>query len=129
MDEQVARLEELLEVHEEIAGDDAAELADCASFDGSAEGERLRRSLTCPAPRAAADAGALDEDAEERESTVRRPATMVTMKDDEMRGDGDAGSEGRHVERGSAASLGRRRRQGPGSPSGTSLVRWRRWRW
>ncbi len=46
MDEQVARLEELLEVHEEIAGDDPAELADCASFDGSAEGERLRRSLT-----------------------------------------------------------------------------------
>ena len=46
MDEQVARLEELLEVHEEIAGDDPAELADCESFDGSAEGERLRRSLT-----------------------------------------------------------------------------------
>ena len=46
MDEQVARLEELLEVHEEIAGDDPAELADCASFDGSAEGERLRRSLS-----------------------------------------------------------------------------------
>jgi hypothetical protein len=46
MDEQVAGLEELLEVHEEIAGDDPAELADCASFDGSAEGERLRRSLT-----------------------------------------------------------------------------------
>ena len=45
MDEQVARLEELLEVHEEIAGDDPTELADCASFDGSAEGERLRRSL------------------------------------------------------------------------------------
>jgi hypothetical protein len=46
MDEQVARLEELLEVHEEIAGDDPTELADCASFDGSAEGERLRRSLS-----------------------------------------------------------------------------------
>src|SRR5438270_25013 len=46
MDEQVARLEELLEVHEEIAGDDPAGLADCASFDGSAEGERLRRSLS-----------------------------------------------------------------------------------
>jgi hypothetical protein len=46
MDEQVAGLEELLEVHEEIAGDDPAELADCASFDGSAEGERLRRSLS-----------------------------------------------------------------------------------
>jgi hypothetical protein len=46
MDEQVARLEELLEVHEEIAGDDPTELADCESFDGSAEGERLRRSLT-----------------------------------------------------------------------------------
>jgi hypothetical protein len=46
MDEQVARLEELLEVHEEIAGDDPTELADCQSFDGSAEGERMRRSLT-----------------------------------------------------------------------------------
>ena len=46
IDEQVARLEELLEVHEEITGDDPAELADCESFDGSAEGERLRRSLT-----------------------------------------------------------------------------------
>jgi hypothetical protein len=42
----VAGLEELLEVHEEIAGDDPTELADCESFDGSAEGERLRRSLT-----------------------------------------------------------------------------------
>jgi hypothetical protein len=46
MDEQVARLEELLEVHEEIAGDDPTELADCESFDGSAEGERLRQSLS-----------------------------------------------------------------------------------
>ncbi len=46
IDEQVARLEELLEVHEEIAGDEAAELADRASFDGSASGERLRRSQT-----------------------------------------------------------------------------------
>ena len=46
IDEQVARLEELLEVHEEIAGDEAAELADRASFDGSAGGERLRRSQT-----------------------------------------------------------------------------------
>ena len=46
MDEQVARLEELLELHEEIAGDDAAELADRVSFDASAEGERLRREQT-----------------------------------------------------------------------------------
>ena len=43
MDEQVARLEELLELHEEIAGDDAAELADQVSSDDSAEGERRRR--------------------------------------------------------------------------------------
>ena len=43
MDEQVARLEELLELHEEIAGDDAAELADRVSSDDSAEGERRRR--------------------------------------------------------------------------------------
>jgi hypothetical protein len=46
MDEQVARLEELLEVHEEIAGDDAAELADRVSSDSSARGERLRREQT-----------------------------------------------------------------------------------
>ena len=46
IDEQVARLEELLAVHEEIAGDEAAELADRASFDGSAAGERLRRMQT-----------------------------------------------------------------------------------
>ncbi len=66
MDEQVARLEELLEVYEEIAGDDPAELADCAVV----RRQRRRRAAAavaeCPAPRAAADAGALDEDAEER---------------------------------------------------------------
>ena len=67
IDEQVARLEELLAVHEEIAGDEAAALADRASFDGSAGGERLRRIADGQRPRAAADAGALDEDAEGRE--------------------------------------------------------------
>ncbi len=46
MDEQVARLEELLAVHEEIAGDEAAALADRVSFDGSTSGERLRRMQT-----------------------------------------------------------------------------------
>jgi hypothetical protein len=46
MDEQVARLEELLELHEEIAGDEAAELADRVSSDCSAAGERLRREQT-----------------------------------------------------------------------------------
>ena len=43
MDEQVARLEELLELHEEIAGDDATELADRVSSDDSVAGERRRR--------------------------------------------------------------------------------------
>jgi hypothetical protein len=46
IDEQVARLEELLEVNEEIADDEASELADRASFDGSASAERLRRMQT-----------------------------------------------------------------------------------
>jgi len=46
IDEQLARLEELLAVHEEIAGDEAGALADRASFDGSAGGERLRRMQT-----------------------------------------------------------------------------------
>jgi hypothetical protein len=46
IDEQLSRLEELLAAHEEIAGDEAAALADRASFDGSAGGERLRRSQT-----------------------------------------------------------------------------------
>jgi hypothetical protein len=46
MDEQMARLEELLEVHEEIAGDEADELADRVSSDSSARGERLRREQT-----------------------------------------------------------------------------------
>jgi hypothetical protein len=46
IDEQLSRLEELLAGHEEIAGDEAAALADRASFDGSAGGERLRRSQT-----------------------------------------------------------------------------------
>jgi hypothetical protein len=46
MDEQVARLEELLELHEEIAGDEAADLADRVSCDTSAVGERLRREQT-----------------------------------------------------------------------------------
>jgi hypothetical protein len=43
VDEQISRLEELLGVHEEIGGDEAAELADRASFDASASFERLRR--------------------------------------------------------------------------------------
>jgi hypothetical protein len=42
-DRQVRRLEELVGVHEEIAAEDAAELADRASFDPSASFERLRR--------------------------------------------------------------------------------------
>ena len=46
IDEQLSRLEELLAAHEEIAGDEAAALADRASFDGSAGGERLRRAQT-----------------------------------------------------------------------------------
>jgi hypothetical protein len=46
IDEQLSRLAELLAAHEEIAGDEAAALADRASFDGSAGGERLRRSQT-----------------------------------------------------------------------------------
>jgi hypothetical protein len=50
MDEQVARLEDLLELHEEIAGDEAAELADRASCDSSAAGERLRREQTARGP-------------------------------------------------------------------------------
>jgi len=46
MDEQVARLEELLELHDEIASDEPAELADRVSCDTSAAGERLRREQT-----------------------------------------------------------------------------------
>ena len=46
IDEQLSRLEELLAAHEEIAGDEAAALADWASFDGSTGGERLRRAQT-----------------------------------------------------------------------------------
>jgi hypothetical protein len=42
-DRQVRRLEELVGVHEEIAAEEAAELADRASFDPSASFERLRR--------------------------------------------------------------------------------------
>jgi hypothetical protein len=41
---RVERLEELIAVHEEIAGEEAAERADAASFDPGAEAERLRRS-------------------------------------------------------------------------------------
>jgi hypothetical protein len=41
--EQIERLEELVGAHEEIAGDEAEELADRASFDPSASFERLRR--------------------------------------------------------------------------------------
>jgi hypothetical protein len=44
--DQMARVSELLAVHEEIAGDEADELADRASSDGSAAGERLRRMQT-----------------------------------------------------------------------------------
>jgi hypothetical protein len=44
--EQVTRVSELLSVHDEIAGDEAAELADRASGDGSAAADRIRRTQT-----------------------------------------------------------------------------------
>jgi hypothetical protein len=40
---QIARLEELIEVHAEIDGEDAVELADAASFDPGPEAERRRK--------------------------------------------------------------------------------------
>jgi hypothetical protein len=43
IDEQIERIEEMLALHEEIAGDEMAELADRASFENSASFERLRR--------------------------------------------------------------------------------------
>ena len=41
---RIERLEEMIAVHEEIAGEEAIELADAASFDPGPEAERLRRS-------------------------------------------------------------------------------------
>ena len=41
---RIERLEELIAVHEEIAGEEAIERADAASFDPGPEAERLRRS-------------------------------------------------------------------------------------
>ena len=90
MDEQVARLEELLEVHEEIAGDDPAELADCALFDGSAEGERLRRSLSAQR-RELRQTLELLMKMQKSENQGQAGGDDGTMKDDEMCGDGDAG--------------------------------------
>ena len=40
---RIERLEEMIAVHEEIAGEEAIELADAASFDPGPEAERLRR--------------------------------------------------------------------------------------
>jgi hypothetical protein len=40
---RVARLEEMIALHEEISGKDAIELADAASFDPGPTGEKLRR--------------------------------------------------------------------------------------
>jgi hypothetical protein len=41
---RIERLEELIAVHEEIAGEEAIDLADAASFDPGPGAERLRRS-------------------------------------------------------------------------------------
>ena len=51
------------------------------------------------------------------------------VKDGETPCHGDAGSEGRHVERGSVRAWvdGEARRQE--AQAGQVLVRWRRWRW
>jgi hypothetical protein len=46
VDQQISDLEERIAVHEEIAGDEAADLADRASFEPSASFERLRRYQT-----------------------------------------------------------------------------------
>ena len=40
---RIERLEEMIALHEEIAGEEAIELADAASFDPGPEAERLRR--------------------------------------------------------------------------------------
>ena len=60
---RIERLEELIAVHEEIAGEEAIELADAASFDPGPEAERLRRSQAAKSAGAEADAGAVPEDA------------------------------------------------------------------
>ena len=46
---RIERLEELIAVHEEIAGEEAIERADAASFDPGPEAERLRRSQAAKA--------------------------------------------------------------------------------
>ena len=60
---RIERLEELIAVHEEIAGEEAIERADAASFDPGPEAERLRRSQAAKSRGAEADAGAVPEDA------------------------------------------------------------------
>ena len=60
---RIERLEEMIALHEEIAGEEAIELADAASFDPGPEAERLRRSQAAKSSGAEADAGAVPEDA------------------------------------------------------------------
>ena len=60
---RIERLEEMIALHEEIAGEEAIELADAASFDPGPEAERLRRFQAAKSRGAEADAGAVPEDA------------------------------------------------------------------
>ena len=60
---RIERLGELIALHEEIAGEEAIERADAASFDPGPEAERLRRSQAARVAGAEADAGAVPEDA------------------------------------------------------------------
>jgi hypothetical protein len=110
MDEQVARLEDLLELHEEIAGDEAAELADRASCDSSAAGERLRREQTARGRelrqtlellmkmqkgendgQAAGDGGKVKDG---DNAVTEKPAPAVTASNEEQREPGSATRQG-----------------------------------
>ena len=130
MDEQVARLEELLELHEEIAGDDAAELADRVSSDDSVAGERRRRQQ-------AAKSRELRQTIEllmkMRKARIRseRTATMVRYTMTNVRRRSRSGRRLRRLPRRarSRASLGWRRSQRPRSVPRTGIVRRRCWRW
>ena len=116
-------------MHEEIAGDEAAALADRASFDGSAGGERLRRSQTARS-RELRQTLELLMKMQKGENNGQAAGDDGKMKDgDKCRGDGDGRLRRSPRSSEDHASLGRRRRQRPGSAQRTSLVRWRRWRW
>lgn len=113
---QIGRLEELLEVHAEIAGEEAIERADAASFDPGTDFERLRRYQAAKSRELKQTLELFmklrkESAAPPRESAIRKPGGEAPTGEAEEPRPGNASDAG--VERGRSGPPKRERRPAP----------------